>query len=85
LPGIITDPVVLRRLLPKIRQQGCDWSIEEFGEGFSAVSAPIFDDTGQVCAALNIYAPIYYFPKDNRDETTEIILDVSCRLTAHLN
>lgn len=82
--GSVTDPGELIVALDEIRQQKCDWTKGEFAEGFSAVSAPIFNSNGQVQAAINIYAPTFRFPAGKEKEITHLILSVSRQLTEKL-
>lgn len=51
------DPVILCEELDKIRYQGYSISVSEREEGVAAVSAPIFDASNQVVAALAIAGP----------------------------
>ena len=57
-PKTVTDPSVLRDRLRTIRQEGvaCDW--EEWNDGAPAVSAPVFDQGGELRAAITVVAPI---------------------------
>ncbi|MEM7334769.1 MAG: IclR family transcriptional regulator [Chloroflexota bacterium] len=82
--GSITDPGQLMVALDEIRLQNCDWTQGEFADGFSAVSAPIFNAKGQVQAAINIYAPTFRFPAGKEKEITHLILNVSRQLTEKL-
>lgn len=82
--GTITNPQQLQQRLAQIRAERCDWTQGEFAEGFSAVSAPIFDEDGQVQAAINIYAPSYRFPNNQQDQITTQILHVAQQLTERL-
>ncbi|OKO83104.1 hypothetical protein AC630_12220 [Bradyrhizobium sp. AS23.2] len=53
----ITDPIVLRKKLRKIRADGVSISVSEAVEGASGVAAPIFNVRGEVVAALLIAGP----------------------------
>ncbi len=63
-PRTITDPAVLRRELKKIREQGCAVSYGEWLVDAAGVSAPIFDQNGEVVAAVVISGPISRFGKE---------------------
>lgn len=82
--GTITDPERIRIAIDIIRQKRCDWTQNEFAEGFTAVSAPVFDASGQVQAAINVYAPSFRFPNRNKDDITQLLLDSGRRLTQRL-
>ncbi len=58
----ITDPDELLVELKKIRSQGFGVDNEEFYEGMVAVSAPINDSNGRICAALAVHGPVLRFP-----------------------
>lgn len=80
----LTSPEAIRQALATVRQVGCEWSKDEFADGFSAVSSPIFDENGRLQAAINIYAPSYRFPNGRQEEITQIILETSRKLTERL-
>jgi DNA-binding IclR family transcriptional regulator len=53
----ITDPVVLRRELERVRDQGVAEDLGENEDGARCLGAPIFDHTGAVIAAISVSAP----------------------------
>lgn len=55
----IVDRETLKQTLAQIREQRYATSFEENQEGLSGAAAPIYDHTGQVCAALVISGPTY--------------------------
>jgi IclR family KDG regulon transcriptional repressor len=61
----ITDPAAFRRELARIRKRGYAIDIEEFREGISAISAPVFSPAGQVVGALSLVAPAFRLTKDH--------------------
>jgi DNA-binding IclR family transcriptional regulator len=84
-PKTIADPAKLRQQLVEVRREGCCWAIEEFEEGLNGVSGPVYDQTGQVVAALNIYGPAFRFPRNGDYEAvTRLLLDVCGRMSAVL-
>ncbi|MDD9876180.1 MAG: IclR family transcriptional regulator [Magnetovibrio sp.] len=54
----ITDPEVLMAELKKTRSEGIGVDDEEFYEGMVAVSVPINDPRGRICATLAVHGPI---------------------------
>lgn len=79
----LTDPAALRQRLVQIREQGYDLTFEEFAEGLNAAAAPIFDKSGQVIAAINIYGPAFRFPPDGgQAEVIRWLLDASDKIGA---
>lgn len=51
--GTITDPTLLRQILERSRQIGYSFSQSELENYTAELSAPIFDHTGQIIAALS--------------------------------
>lgn len=60
-PMTITDPVVLRQELAKVRAEGCAVSHGEWLADASGVAAPILDHLGQPVAAISISGPVSRF------------------------
>ena len=81
----LTDPTALRRRLEQVRQQGYDWTFEEFAEGVNGASAPIYDQSGQIIAAINIYGPAFRFPAaEHQIEITQLLLTVTQKVSNRL-
>lgn len=53
----ITEPEAFYSELSVVRKQGYATDLEEFREGISAVSAPVFNSTGKAVGALSLVAP----------------------------
>lgn len=53
-PSSLTDRGALEAELARVREQGYATNDEELEAGLRAVAAPIWDDSGQVIAAINI-------------------------------
>lgn len=60
----ITDPAALRKEIKKARENGCAVSFGEWVEDAAGVAAPIFDQNGEVVAALSISGPVQRFNKE---------------------
>ncbi len=60
----ITDPKAFHKELAAIRKQGFATDFEEFRDGISAVSAPVFSATGQVKGGLTLVAPAFRMTKN---------------------
>lgn len=84
-PKTVADPAGLKAQVAQIKQQGYCWAKDEFEEGLVAVAAPVYDQTGQIAAALNIYGPAFRFPRGGDYEAvTRILLEVCGKMTAVL-
>lgn len=75
----ITDPVRLRRHLALLRNQGYDWSFEEFTAGLAVVSAPIFDLQGAVIASIYVCGPTLRFPPNGQQEAITTLVVSTCQ------
>jgi DNA-binding IclR family transcriptional regulator len=53
----ITDPAVLRRVLPTIRENGYCLSRDEMTDGASSVAAPVRSGTDEVIASISVVVP----------------------------
>lgn len=62
-PRTPTDPAQLRIRLKQIRQDGVDWSLEEFAPDLNAVAVPIYNETEHTVAAVNVFGPSFRFPR----------------------
>jgi DNA-binding IclR family transcriptional regulator len=60
----ITKAKLYRKELAAVREQGYAIDIEEFQEGISAVSAPVFNSEGQIQGALSIIGPAFRMTKE---------------------
>ena len=58
----VTEPAAVAKRLDDIRELGFTWVFEEFSEGINSVAAAIFDESGQVVAAVHAHGPAYRFP-----------------------
>ena len=71
----LTEAATLRDRLVEVKQQGIDWTFDEFEEGLCAVSVPVFDQYERVVATIYVSGPIYRFPNRREEEITQIMLD----------
>ena len=53
----ITDPAELQKALRRIRSEGMGTDVGEFLEGSVAVSVPVTDAQGRVCATVAVHGP----------------------------
>ena len=60
----ITKAKIFQNELKTVREQGYAFDIEEFQEGISAVSAPIFGTEGQVLGTLSLVGPAFRMTKE---------------------
>lgn len=78
----ITDPKALLRELAAIRKRGYATDLEEFREGISAVSAPVFSSGGNVTGTLAVTAPAFRLTKEKAQDYGKKCVDAAARLSA---
>jgi IclR family transcriptional regulator, KDG regulon repressor len=61
----ITKPAIYRADLVAVRERGYAIDREEFQEGVSGVSAPIFNPKGQVIATISLVGPAFRMTEEN--------------------
>jgi DNA-binding IclR family transcriptional regulator len=88
LPAItrqsITKPVAYRADLAAARERGYAVDREEFQEGVSGVSAPVFSPKGQVIATISIAAPAFRMTEESIRKYGEKCVEVAAQLSAQL-
>jgi DNA-binding IclR family transcriptional regulator len=57
-PKTVTDPLTLKERWRQIRREGVAYDWEEWKTGAPAVAAPVFDQGGEVRAAITVVMPI---------------------------
>lgn len=80
----ITEPSALRDELRRVRQDGCAISYGEWIEDAAGVAAPIFQQTGEVVAALSISGPIQRFTQDNVVQYCAAVKRVAAQISAEM-
>lgn len=78
----MTDPILLRERLERIRRDGSCWVVEEFAEGISSVASPIYDTRGRVEGAIHVHGPSYRFPgRSDPDAIARLVADAAQRIS----
>lgn len=79
----LTDPLLFRERLERIRREGSSWVVEEFAEGISSVASPIYDIQGRVEGAIHVHGPSYRFPgRSDPDAIAAVVAAAAARITA---
>jgi DNA-binding IclR family transcriptional regulator len=78
----ITEPRALLRELAAVRRRGYATDFEEFREGISAVSAPVFNADRNVMATLAVTAPAFRLTKEKAQDYGKKCVDAAARLSA---
>jgi DNA-binding IclR family transcriptional regulator len=82
-PNTIRTVEQLREELERVRRQGFAYDQEEVMVGLCCAAAPIYDESGQVIAAMSLSVPAYRF-YPNRQRLTTAIVDAARRVSAEL-
>jgi DNA-binding IclR family transcriptional regulator len=80
----ITKVKLFRNELAAVRKQGYAMDTEEFQEGISAVSAPVFDSKGQVLGTLSIIGPAFRMTKEKLQLYGRKCADAASRLSSKM-
>jgi DNA-binding IclR family transcriptional regulator len=78
----ITDLPALRRELAAIRKRGYATDVEEFRNGISAISAPVFNPSGAAIGTLSLVGPASRMTKDKLAEYGKMLIDAAGQLSA---
>ena len=76
----ITDPARLKEELTLIRQQGYAVDDMEHEYGIKCVGVPIFNKTGQVCAAISISGPSLRFGQNRICELAQLLKEYAHKI-----
>ena len=80
----ITNQIVLKEALAKIRQEGFAISFGEWAEGSIGISAPVRDHSGDVIAGVSMSVPDYRASKKIIELYTVEIIDVAKTISKSL-
>jgi IclR family transcriptional regulator, KDG regulon repressor len=83
-PHTITDPAALERELAKVREEGVAVSFGEWIEDAAGVAAPIFDQSGEVVAAISISGPLNRFNQENVSQYCSAVKQVAGKISASM-
>ncbi len=78
----ITDVATLRKHLDQIVSDGLMWSIDDLGDGITALDVPFRGASGHFEGALFVNAPSFRFPADgDKDRVEALVVDAAQRLS----
>jgi len=83
-PKTITSPHIFRQELKRIRARGFAFDDEEHIPGIRCLATPVWDYSGEVCAALCVVGPKHHLPKRRIKEVYRALSKVSAQLSARL-
>ena len=80
----IVKPIAYRADLAATRERGYAIDREEFQEGVSGVSAPVFSPKGMVIATLSLAGPAFRMTEDNIRKYGEKCVELAAQLSTQL-
>jgi len=83
-PGTITDPVVLRAELERVRASGFAVAVDELETGLAAIAAPVRGVSGEVVAALSITGPTVRMTAARIEDLSRELVEEADGLSARL-
>ncbi len=83
-PNTITDPLVLREHLQRVRTQGFAIDDEEHEEGIRCAAAPLIDHASRVAGAISVSGPTFRVSRQRVEEFGILVRDACRRLSASL-
>jgi IclR family transcriptional regulator, acetate operon repressor len=83
-PRTVTDPVVLRRELGRVRERGFATNVEELEPGYTAVAVPVRAQGGRVVAALSIGGPRLRLSPERLVEVAKLLPAPAGRISERL-
>ena len=79
----IADVATLRAHLQHIQRDGLVWSVDDLGDGITALDVPFRGASGQFEGALFVNAPSFRFPAEgDKDRVEALVVDAAERLSA---
>jgi DNA-binding IclR family transcriptional regulator len=80
----ITDPVLLKKNLENIRNQGYAFTKGERETGAASIAAPIRNHTGNVVAAVTISGPDSRFTPENVERYITLVTEAARKISKNL-
>lgn len=83
-PKTVTDPETLKERWRRIRHEGVAYDWEEWNIGAPAVAAPVFDQRGELRAALTVVMPIERCSPEEMEGYAAVVKRKAAELSAAL-
>lgn len=80
----ITTPLEFRAELEQVRAQGYAVDDEEHAVGLRCISAPIFDEAGEVIAAVSISGPVARVDEDRISALGKMVVEAACAISVQM-
>ena len=83
-PRTVTDPAALTRELERVAEEGVAYDEEGLYVSVCSVGSPVYDQLGNVVAAMSVVMPAGRFGPEERDLCTRAVKEVAASLSAYL-
>ncbi len=80
----VTDPEHLRAILSEIRRVGYHVGDRDLDEDAMGISAPIFDDDGQIAGAVGVAAPAVRLTEAELERSINLVREVTAAISREL-
>jgi IclR family KDG regulon transcriptional repressor len=83
-PQTVTDPLALKKVLEGIRARGCAIEDEESELGMRCIAAPVYNDAGEVVAAVGLAGPVSRLSKKALSTYIPHVIETAAAISARL-
>jgi IclR family KDG regulon transcriptional repressor len=83
-PHTITDPAKLIKTLDLVRQRGCAIEDEQSEVGMRCIAAPVWNDGGEVIAAVGVAGPVSRLTKKAAQSFLPHVIETAALISARL-
>jgi len=80
----VTDPGRIREILGEIRRVGYHIGVRDLDEDALGISAPIFDDAGQIAGAIGVAAPAVRLPEAELQRIIGLVCEATDEIARQL-
>src|SRR5258708_11550736 len=83
-PQTVTDPLALKKVLEGVRARGCAIEDEESELGMRCIAAPLYNDAGEVVAAVGLAGPVSRLSKKALSTYIPHVIETAAAISASL-
>jgi DNA-binding IclR family transcriptional regulator len=83
-PQTVTDPLTLKKVLEGVRARGCAIEDEESELGMRCIAAPLYNDAGEVVAAVGLAGPVSRLSKKALSTYIPHVVETAAAISARL-
>jgi IclR family transcriptional regulator, KDG regulon repressor len=83
-PQTVTDPLAFKKVLEGVRARGCAIEDEESELGMRCIAAPLYNDAGEVVAAVGLAGPVSRLSKKALSTYIPHVIETAAAISARL-